>query len=102
MNLNLDEMRLDSATKQKRGIHFILASVIIWSAVLVIHLTTLDSLTKNLLTFCVTAPLVPLAFLISKIINVDFANKDNPLTNLGVLFSINVTFVQSEEEDCQK
>lgn len=89
MNLNLDEMRLDSATKQKRGIHFILASVIIWSAVLVIHLTTLDSLTKNFLTFCATAPLVPLAFLISKIINVDFANKDNPLTNLGILFSIN-------------
>jgi hypothetical protein len=44
---------------------------------------------KNLLTFCLTAPLVPLAYLISKIIKVDFTNKGNPLTNLGVLFSIN-------------
>ena len=89
MNLSIDEMRLDSAIKQKKGLHFILASIIIWIAVLVIHLTALDILTKNLLTFCFTAPLVPLAFLISKFINVDFANKDNPLTNLGVLFSIN-------------
>ncbi|RPJ78397.1 MAG: hypothetical protein EHJ94_09530 [Deltaproteobacteria bacterium] len=87
--MNLDEMRLDSAMKQKKGLHFILASVIIWSTVLVVHLTALPILTKNLLTFCFTAPLVPLAFLISKLINVDFTNKDNPLTSLGVLFSVN-------------
>jgi hypothetical protein len=87
--MNLDEMRLDSAIKQKKGIHFILASVIIWIAVLVIHLSTLQILTKNLLTFCFTAPLMPLAFMISKIIKVDFTNKENPLTNLGILFSAN-------------
>jgi hypothetical protein len=87
--MNLDEMRVDSAIKQKKGIHFILASVIIWMAVLVVHLTTLPILTKNLLTFCFTAPLMPLAYLISKIIKVDFTNKDNPLTNLGILFSAN-------------
>lgn len=32
---------------------------------------------------------MPLAFFISKIIKVDFQNKDNELTNLGVLFSAN-------------
>jgi hypothetical protein len=32
---------------------------------------------------------MPLAFMISKIIKVDFTNKENPLTNLGVLFSAN-------------
>lgn len=57
MNFNLDEMRLDSATKQKKGLHFILASVVIWSAVMAVHLTGLPILTKNLLTFCFTAPL---------------------------------------------
>lgn len=87
--MNLDEMRQDSAIKQKKGLHFILASVIIWAGLLVIHLTPLPIFTKNLLTFCFTAPLVPLAFLISKLINVDFSNKDNPLTNLGILFSVN-------------
>ncbi len=87
--MNLDEMRLDGAIKQKKGLHFILASVIIWSAILVVHLTSLHILTKNLLTFCFTAPLIPLAFFISKIIKVDFTNKGNLLTNLGVLFSVN-------------
>lgn len=87
--MNLDDMRQDSATKQKKGLHFILASVVIWAGVLVIHLSALPILTKNLLTFCFTAPLVPLAYLISKLIKVDFTNKENPLTNLGILFSIN-------------
>lgn len=41
------------------------------------------------MTFCFTAPLMPLAYLISKIIKVDFSNKGNPLTRLGILFSLN-------------
>lgn len=87
--MRLEELCLDCAIKQKRGLHFILASIVIWCAVLIIHLTSLPILTKNLLTFCCTAPLMPLAFFISKIVKVDFQNKENPLTNLGVLFSVN-------------
>ena len=87
--LNLEELRLDCAVKQKRGLHFILASVFIWCAVLIVHLTNLTILTKNLLTFCCTAPLVPFAYFISKILKIDFQNKENPLTNLGILFSVN-------------
>jgi hypothetical protein len=87
--MNLEEMLLDCAVKQKKGLHFILASIIIWCAVFVVHLTSMPILTKNLLTFCFTAPLMPLAYIISKIIKVDFTNKGNPLTNLGVLFSLN-------------
>ncbi|MBN2047453.1 MAG: hypothetical protein JW750_06410 [Anaerolineaceae bacterium] len=87
--MNLDAMRLDSAIKQKKGLHFILASIIIWGAVLAVHSTSMPILTKNLFTFCFTAPLLPLAFMISKLIKVDFTNKENPLTNLGVIFSVN-------------
>jgi hypothetical protein len=87
--MNLDEIRLDCATKQKKGLHFILASVFIWCAVLVVQLMDIPILTKNLYTFCCTAPLLPLAFFVSKIIKVDFQNKGNPLTKLGVLFSLN-------------
>ncbi|HKK83676.1 MAG TPA: hypothetical protein VJ958_05545 [Atribacterota bacterium] len=87
--MNLEEMRLDCSIKQKKGIHFIPASVIIWSIVTGIHLTSLPILTKNLLTFCFTAPLMPLAYMISRMIKVDFTNKGNPLTNLGLLFSFN-------------
>lgn len=87
--MDLQELRLDCSVKQKKGLHFILASVVIWGAILAVQLTALPELTKNLLTFCCTAPLLPLAFFISKIIKVDFQNKGNPLTALGVLFSLN-------------
>lgn len=87
--MNLNDLRLDSAIQQKKGVHFILASVIIWSAVLVVHLTDMPILSKNLFTFIFTAPLLPLAYLISKFFKIDFTNKNNPLTNLGVLFSLN-------------
>ena len=87
--MNLTEIKKDCAVKQKKGLHFILASIIIWIAVLFVHISSLPILTKNLFTFCCTAPLLPISYLISKIIKVDFQNKENPLTNLGVLFSVN-------------
>jgi len=87
--MNLDQLRLDCALKQKKGLHFIIASVFIWTAITAVNFTSLPVLTKNLMTFCFTAPLMPLAYLISKIIKVDFSNKGNPLTRLGILFSLN-------------
>ncbi len=87
--MKLEELRQDCAIKQKKGLHFILASVVIWIAVFFVHYSELPILTKNLYTFFCTAPLLPIAFLISKLIGVDFQNKKNPLTNLGVLFSVN-------------
>lgn len=87
--MSLNELRDDCAKKQKKGLHFILASALIWCAVLTVHLSALPVLTKNLMTFYCTAALLPLAFLISKVIRADFQNRDNPLTNLGILFSVN-------------
>jgi hypothetical protein len=87
--MNLEELRTDCAIKQRKGLHFILASIVIWVAVLAVQLMNIPVLTKNLYTFCCTAPLLPLAFFVSKIIKVDFQNKGNPLTNLGILFSAN-------------
>jgi len=59
--MNLEEMRLDCAIKQKKGVtlyscFLLLASIIIWSVVTGIHFTSLPILSKNLLTFCFTAP----------------------------------------------
>lgn len=87
--MTVDELRRDLSKRAKRGLHFIIASVFIWCAILVITLLPIDAITKNLLTFCITAPLVPLAFMISKIIKAEFSAKDNPLNNLGILFSVN-------------
>lgn len=85
----LQELREDNITKQKRGLHFILASIIIWGGVWGVHMSSLPILTKNLYTFFCSAPLVPLSYLISKLIGVEFQNKENPLSNLGLLLSLN-------------
>ena len=87
--MDLDLLRNDCARKQKKGLPFILTSILIWTGILCVHLTGLPILTKNLLTFCCAAPLVPVAFLISKLIGVDFQGKGNPLTKLGLLFTMN-------------
>lgn len=87
--MNLEELKKDCSRKQKKGIHFIIASVVIWIMVLIVQLTNLPILTKNLLTFCCTAPLLPISYLISKILNIQFQDKGNPLNNLGILFSAN-------------
>ena len=88
MSKIIDGLRDDCCVKQKKGLHFIMASVLIWSAVLLIHSSSLPTESKNLFTFCCSAPLMPLAYMISKIIKVDFQNKSNPLTNLGIIFSV--------------
>jgi len=88
--MNLDELRIDLGKRNKKGLHFILASVMIWCAVLVVWLLPIENiLTKNLLTFCFTTPLLPLAYIISKVINAEFSANGNPLNKLGLLFSLN-------------
>ena len=88
MNI-LNELRNDCALKQKRGIHFIIASVVIWTGIAAVHLSPMNIVLKNLLTFCLSAPLMPIAFAVSKFLGIDFQNKSNPLTPLGILFSVN-------------
>ncbi|MGN1229255.1 MAG: DUF7010 family protein [Prevotella sp.] len=85
----MNELRNDCALKQKRGIHFIIASVVIWAGITAVHLSPMNIMAKNLFTFCLSAPLMPIAFAVSKILKIDFQNKSNPLTSLGLLFSVN-------------
>ena len=75
--------------KAKERVTLYIIVSVIWTAISIVHMTSLPILTKNLLTFCCTAPLMPLAFFISKFIMVDFRNNENPLTKLGVLLSLN-------------
>lgn len=89
LNFSLQELREDNIRKQKRGLHFIVASVFIWLAVLIIHTSTLPIMSKNLLTFCCSSTLFPLSLLISKILKIDFQNKENPLSKLGLILSLN-------------
>ncbi len=88
--LEINTSREDIALRGKRGLHFILASIIIWCSIFIIWLLPINDIaTRNFLTFCFTAVLLPLAFLISKLIKAEFSTKDNPLNNLGIIFSCN-------------
>ena len=84
----LEQTKKACARGQKRGLHFILASVIIWILVAVVHFTKLPIETKNLLTFCCTCPLMPLAWLLSKPLGITFSDKENPLSPLGIVLSV--------------
>lgn len=87
--MELDELRKDCARRQKKGLHFILASVLIWGLILIVYLTDLTIEQKNLVVFCCSAVLFPLAWGLSKALGIDFEGKGNPLTKAGILFSIN-------------
>lgn len=83
------ELRIDSAKQQKKGLHFIISSVVIWSIVFVVQLLSMSITVKNMLTFCASAPLFPITYGISKLLKVDFQGKSNPLTSLGIIFTMN-------------
>lgn len=87
--MELNELIKDCAQRQKRGLHFIMASVVIWVLILAVQLTDLTMEQKNLFTFCCSAVLFPLAWGLSKVLKIDFEGKGNPLTKAGILFSIN-------------
>ena len=87
--MELNELIKDCARRQKKGLHFILTSILIWAMICAVHLTDMPIDQKNLITFCCSAVLFPLAWMLSKVLKIDFEGKGNPLTKAGILFSIN-------------
>lgn len=85
----LDEMRLDSAQKNKRGIAFIIASIFIWFGIFVVHCSDLSMREKNLYTWYVVAWLMPIAMLLTRVFKIKFQNKENPINQLGLVITIN-------------
>lgn len=87
--MNLDELRNHIALKQKKGLPFICASIVIWGLITLVVCLDLPQYTENLLVFCCSCPLMPLAWIIGKGLKVDIFDKSNPLGNLGFLFTLN-------------
>ena len=83
-----DQMQERIIRSQKRGIHFIIASVILWAGISVIRMLDLPVMMQNMLTFCMSAPLMPLAYLIAKLLGIPFQDKDNPLSSLGIVLAV--------------
>ena len=87
--MSLDELRNDIIVKQKKGLPFILTSVVIWLLITVVAALDINIAMKNILVFCCSMPMLPLSWLIGKKIGVDIFSKDNELGNLGFLFTMN-------------
>jgi|LSQX01.1.fsa_nt_gb hypothetical protein len=90
MELNhIEAARHDISIRCKKGLPFILAAAVLWTAITIIYaMPTLQLRLKIYLTFFCSTPLIPLALLISKLIKAEFSIKSNPLSQLGFYFSI--------------
>ena len=87
--MNLEDLRNDIALKQKKGLPFICASVVIWLLMLIVIMLDLPQGKENFLVFCCSAPLMPISWGIGKVLKVDIFDKSNPLGNVGFLFTCN-------------
>jgi hypothetical protein len=80
----LDRLRFELSVKAKNGIDFIIAATIVWSVITCIWLTQYSHYNKSVLTFIAGGPMLPLAFLFSKIFKTTWTLKHNPLNGLGL------------------
>lgn len=87
--MGLDNLRDDIIIKQKKGLPFIMTSVVIWTLVTIVSLLDIEIGTKNLLVFCCSSPLVPLSWLIGKKLKIDIFSNENELGKLGSIFTMN-------------
>lgn len=87
--MHLDVLRDDLIIKQKKGLPFILASVVIWLLITIVSVLDMPIETKNILVFCCSTPMLPVAWIIGKKIGVDLFDKKNKLSELAFLFTMN-------------
>ena len=71
----LNRLKKDVQYRQKKGLPFILASVIIWALILLSRIAAADLRTANLMTFICCCLLIPLATLFSKLLKADIFRK---------------------------
>lgn len=85
----LENLRDDIAVRQKKGLPFICASVVIWALILIVIVLDLPQEKENMLVFCCSCPLLPISWIIGKALKIDIFDKNNPLGKLGFLFTLN-------------
>jgi len=83
-SVKLDELRNELSVKSKNGIDFTLAASIIWLVIVFLWRLEFKPYDKAAFVFIAGGPLLPLAFLFSKLLKTNWKNKDNPLQPLGI------------------
>jgi hypothetical protein len=88
----LQELKLASQKEQKKGLPFMLSSVIIWAIILYIRTLPQSLDTLNMYTLMCSCLLMPLSMYFGKLLNVHLIKKStNPIDKLGFLFTMNQT-----------
>lgn len=86
----LNALRKDAAIIQKRGLPFMMASVVLWTAITISRIVMTDINAMNFFTFMVSSFLMPLASIFGKLMKADIYRKtNNPINRLGFLCNIN-------------
>lgn len=83
-------LKKDTQECMKKGLPFVLASVVIWLLILAVQFLIADISTLNMCTFCCCVLLMPLAILFAKAVGADIFRKTvNPLNKLSLLNTLN-------------
>lgn len=86
----LDLLKKDAQDFMKKGLPFVLASVVLWTLILLARLFSPDLQTANMATFVCCCLLMPLAIVFAKAVKADiFRKTKNPFKNLCLLCTFN-------------
>jgi len=88
----LDQWRIELSIKCKNGINFIVAAALIWAGIAVIWNLGLSAYNQSILTFCISGLMLPLAWILGKIMKTSWNVEGNPLNRVGVIFNIGQLF----------
>ena len=87
---NYRELKTEAMILQKKGLPFMMASVVIWTAVTIVRTLPVDIMTKNLYTFYCPGLLIPCVVIFSLMIGArPFSKRKNPFNKLGLLNTMN-------------
>lgn len=78
------QLRHEIIVENKNGVNFIVAASICWLLISINWLMPYSDYNKAIYTFFCTAPMMPLAFLFSKVFKTTWEIPDNPLNELGL------------------
>ena len=86
----LNELRKDAAIIQRRGLPFMMASVVLWTAIMISSIVMDNIYSMNFFVFMTSAFLMPLATIFGKLIGADIYRKsNNPINRLGFICNLN-------------
>ena len=86
----LNALRKDASVMQRRGLPFMMASVVLWTGIMLSRIFMKDIHSMNLFVFLTSSFLMPVATIFGKIMKVNIYNKSaNPVNKLGFLCNIN-------------